>query len=129
MGFSRTKATSALNLSSKIIRGTFDINSMLTMDDKTAQNYITNLTGFGEWSASIYLIFCLGRKDIWPIGDIALQEATRHLKRKRTRPTRTQMDKLGRRWRPWRSAAAHLLWHYYATIVKNWNTEKIDGFQ
>ena len=108
---------------------TFDINAISSMDDDNAKKYIMRLRGFGDWSASIFLIFCLGRGDIWPSGDVALQEATRSLKKLGYRPTPKQMDDISLAWQPWRSTAAHLLWHYYAEVVRNKKIKKLEGFQ
>ena len=128
-GFTRSKSNATLNLCQQMQDKTFDINAISSMDDHNAKNYIMRLRGFGEWSASIFLIFCLGRGDIWPSGDVALQEATRSLKKLSFRPTPKQMDKISLAWQPWRSTAAHLLWHYYAEVVRNKEIKKLEGFQ
>ena len=129
IGFTRSKSTATLNLCQQMQDKTFDINAISSMDDHNAKNYIMRLRGFGEWSASIFLIFCLGRADVWPSGDVALQEATRSLKKLSFRPTPKQMDKISLAWQPWRSTAAHLLWHYYAEVVRNKKIKKPEGFQ
>lgn len=129
IGFTRSKSNATLNLCQQMQDKTFDINAISSMDDHNAKNYIMRLRGFGEWSASIFLIFCLGRGDIWPSGDVALQEATRSLKKLSFRPTPKQMDKISLAWQPWRSTAAHLLWHYYAEVVRNKEIKKLEGFQ
>ena len=129
IGFTRSKSIATLNLCQQMQDKTFDINAIFSMDDDNAKKYIMRLRGFGEWSASIFLIFCLGRGDIWPSGDVALQEATRSLKKLSYRPTPKQMDDISLAWQPWRSTAAHLLWHYYAEVVRNKKIKKLEGFQ
>ena len=129
LGFTRSKSTATLNLCQQMRDETFDINAIFSMDDDNAKKYIMRLRGFGEWSASIFLIFCLGRADVWPSGDVALQEATRSLKKLSFRPTPKQMDDISIAWQPWRSTAAHLLWHYYAEVVRNKRIKKLEGFQ
>ena len=57
--------------------------------------------------------FCLGHADAWPAGDLALQEATRLLLALKTRPSVKEMGGLAEAWRPWRGAAACMLWAYY----------------
>ena len=64
-------------------------------------------------TADIYLLFCLGHADTWPAGDLALQEATRLLLALKKRPTTKDMGALAEAWRPWRGAAACMLWTYY----------------
>ena len=58
-------------------------------------------------------LFALGRTDVWPAGDVALQSAAGHLLGLKERPGIPGMDEIGERWRPYRSVAAVLLWHYY----------------
>jgi DNA-3-methyladenine glycosylase II len=58
-------------------------------------------------------LFCLGHADAWPAGDLALQEAARLLFKLKTRPTAKEMLPLAEPWRPWRGAAACVLWNYY----------------
>ena len=129
LGFTRSKSRATLNLCQQMRHKTFDINALFSMDDDNAKKYIIRLRGFGEWSASIFLIFCLGRADVWPSGDVALQEATRSLKKLSFRPTPKQMDDISIAWQPCRSTAAHLLWHYYAEVVRNKRIKKLEGFQ
>ena len=69
--------------------------------------------GIGPWTADIYLLFCLGHADAWPAGDLALQESARLLFKLKSRPTTKEMPPLAEPWRPWRAAAAYMLWTYY----------------
>ena len=83
------------------------------MDDDAAMAELCKIKGIGPWTAEIYLLFSLGRPDVWPAADLAVQEALKRLKRLRKRPSTERMRKLGEAWRPYRSAAARFLWHYY----------------
>ena len=74
---------------------------------------LTAVHGIGPWTADIYLLACLGHADAWPAGDLALQEAARLLFKLKARPTTKEMQPLAERWRPWRGAAACMLWAYY----------------
>ncbi len=100
-----------------------DINqSKLTLPDfKTAENSkifsrLTDIKGIGPWSAHIYLLTHLGRIDIWPVGDLALQESAKMLFDLETRPTEKQMHEMAKPWQPWRAAAARLLWSHYRLV-------------
>ena len=68
--------------------------------------------GIGPWTAEIYLMFAHGRPDIMPGLDLGLVIAAQHLKKLRKRPDAKRLLKIAEAWRPWRSAAALLLWHY-----------------
>ena len=81
--------------------------------DEAAIAHLIRAKGVGRWSAEIYLLFALGRPDIWPADDLAVQAATARLKGLSARPTRAEMIEIGAAWRPYRSAAARFLWHLY----------------
>ncbi|SFH37885.1 DNA-3-methyladenine glycosylase II [Palleronia marisminoris] len=70
--------------------------------------------GIGRWTAEIYALFSLGRADVFPAGDLALQEAARLLYGFEARPTEAQLRALAEAWRPWRGVAARGLWAWYA---------------
>lgn len=114
LGLSRQKAAYTLGLAREIVEGRLDFERLHTLDDEAAILEITRIKGLGRWSAEIYLLFALQRPDIWPAGDLALQVGMQHLRGLRKRPDPKRMIKLAEAWRPYRGAAAHFLWHYYA---------------
>lgn len=129
IGFSRPKIRYALALSEQVVSGDFQPRLIPALGDDDAMAALTGLLGFGRWSGEIYLMFCLGRPDIWPAADIALQEAARVIKGLEARPRPVDLDRLAEPWRPWRSVAAHLLWRYYRDVVKQGRTAGVVGFQ
>jgi DNA-3-methyladenine glycosylase II len=62
----------------------------------------------------MYLIFALGRAEIWPVDDLAVATGSARMLGLAERPARRELHAIGEAWRPWRSAAARLMWHYYA---------------
>ena len=115
IGFSRQKVIYARGLAEAAHAGSLDLAAIALLPDDTAVAELTKLKGIGRWTAEIYLMFCLSRPDILPAGDLALREAAGMVKRKRKRPDEEHLRRMGQAWRPWRSVAARLLWHYYAT--------------
>lgn len=91
----------------------FDADGLEELSDKAAINEIMKLRGFGRWSAEIYLMFSLSRRDIFPADDLALQIALARLKGRAARPTPKQAREMVEHWAPWRSVGALFLWHYY----------------
>ncbi len=118
-GFSRQKIVYARHLAVEVMAGRLDFAAFDTMDDAAVTATLTRLKGIGPWSAEIYLLFALGRPDVWPIGDLAVQIAVKRVKRLRSHPSPKRMIKIGEAWRPWRSAAAMLLWHAYAKLPED----------
>ena len=129
VGLSRAKSNWSIQLSEKFLNKEFIPTLLDEMDDETASRYIMQLNGFGEWSSAIYLMFCLERTNIWPAGDIALQEAVRRLKKLSIRPNTKEMWEIGILWTPHRTTAAHLLWHYYANAIRIQKAPTNIGFQ
>lgn len=74
---------------------------------------LTEVPGIGRWTAEIYALFSLGRANILPAGDLALQESARMLFNLPDRPTEARLRDMAASWAPWRGVAARLLWAYY----------------
>jgi len=91
-----------------------------TAQDSEIFARLTQIKGIGPWSAHIYLLTHLGRIDIWPTGDLALQESARLLFDLKARPDEKQMLEMAKPWQPWRAVAARLLWSHYKLV-------KLDG--
>jgi len=116
IGLSRPKIKAMKAIGNAIARGTIDLDALSGMEADAAHAALTALHGVGPWTADIYLLFCLGHADVWPAGDLALQEAVRLAFALKQRPASKEMVRLAEPWRPWRSVAAHVLWKYYRTI-------------
>jgi DNA-3-methyladenine glycosylase II len=112
-GLSERKVEYIQGLAKAINMQQFDPGKLDSLDDSSAISSITNLHGFGEWSAEIYLMFSLGRQDIFPANDLAIQVALQNLKLLDKRPTPKVARSLVEHWAPWRSAGSLFLWHYY----------------
>ncbi len=112
-GFSRQKTRYARALAAALIAGELDLELVARLDDDSARLALGALPGIGPWTAEVYLLSALRRPDTWPIGDIALQEATRRALGLDMRPSPAELEEIGERWRPHRATAARLLWHLY----------------
>ncbi|MBM3554829.1 MAG: DNA-3-methyladenine glycosylase 2 family protein [Alphaproteobacteria bacterium] len=113
VGLSGRKVLYARELAEAVVAGRFDFDAAHALDDEAAIAALSTLKGIGRWSAEVYLLFALGRPDVFPAGDLALQVAAQRLKRLRRRPTPERLRRIAQSWRPWRGVAAELLWHYY----------------
>lgn len=113
VGFSRPKMAYARALADDVIARRIDFRFVEQADDAAAMAHLTQAKGIGRWSAEVYLLFALRRPDIWPVDDLAVRVAAQRLKGLPERPDRAAMEELGEAWRPYRSAAARLLWHAY----------------
>ena len=114
IGFSRQKAAYARHLSDAVLTGSIDLVALSAMPDRDAREVLMKLKGVGEWTSDIYLLMALLRPDVMPRGDIALHSAWHRLTGE-PKPDSSKFLELSERWRPHRSSAARLLWHFYLT--------------
>lgn len=112
-GLSRPKLRYAYGLADAVLEGRLDLEAIKTATDAQAVKSITALLGFGRWSAEIYCMFALGRRDLFPGEDIALQEAMRRLEGWQERPSAKFARAHAQKWSPHRTAMSVFLWHYY----------------
>ncbi len=115
-GFSRQKIGYARGLADAVAGGRIDIDAIHRMDDEEAIAALVALKGIGRWTAEIYLMSALGRPDIWPVGDLAIQLGLQRLKGWAEKPTQAQLMAVAEPWRPHRSLAAKLVWHHYVAL-------------
>ena len=108
-GLSRPKARYAKALAEAEI----DYPALATMPEDDAIAALTAVKGIGIWTAEIYVMFSIGRADVFAPGDLALQEAARMLFDLPTRPSEKALRQQAAEWSPWRGVAARLLWAYY----------------
>lgn len=120
LGLTRQKTAYCLHLSESIASRKLSLTSLSRMSDSDVRSRLTELKGIGLWSADVYLLMALRRPDVWPASDLALATAIKKLRRLETRPGATQLNELAESWRPLRSVAARMLWHYYLSekVVK-----------
>jgi DNA-3-methyladenine glycosylase II len=118
LGLSAPKIRALKAIAKSIESGELDLRALVKLPADDAHRILTAVHGIGPWTADIYLLFCLGHADAWPAGDLALQEAARLAFSLRQRPTAKDMGSLAESWRPWRGAAACLLWTYYRVVKK-----------
>lgn len=118
-GLSRAKQRYVRALAERIVDGSLDVEALAAAPDESVRAALQPIPGLGPWSIDIYLLFCLGRTDIWPAGDLALQVACHGLHDLPARPDPRTMIPLAEPWRPWRGAVALLLWRWYGQKIKS----------
>lgn len=116
IGLSRQKALYARELAKALDNRHLDLDALADMQDEEAIAALTAVKGIGRWTAEIYLLFSLGRPDVMPADDLALQVAAQRIKGLDARPTGRELRAMAEAWRPWRSVAARLLWHHYKIV-------------
>jgi len=108
-GFSRQKIGYAKDLAAADL----DYAALRDLPSEEVMRQLIAIRGIGTWTAEIYVMFSLGRADVFAPGDLALQEAAKMLFNLNERPKEKALRIMSENWTPWRSVAARLLWAYY----------------
>ncbi len=118
IGFSRQKIVYARHLSEAIIEKRIDLAGLQSLPDAEVKPELIKLKGVGEWTSDVYLLMAMLRPDVMPRGDIALHAAYQKLTKAEKRPGSDEFIAIAEKWRPLRSVAARLLWHFYLSERK-----------
>lgn len=87
--------------------------SLANLSDEAVVGKLTTITGVGEWTARMYLIFALGREDVLPLGDLAVRRGIEELYNDGEEITRAEMREIASAWRPYRSYGTRYVWVAY----------------
>ncbi|OYW99022.1 MAG: DNA-3-methyladenine glycosylase [Caulobacter vibrioides] len=118
LGLSQPKARYARAIAEAHLSGACDFDALRALPDEEAIAALTAIKGVGRWTAEVFLMFTQGRLDLFPGGDVALQEAMRWVDGSDVRPTEKQAYARAELWRPYRGVAAHLLWACYGAVKR-----------
>jgi len=121
IGFSRQKTAYARNLSEAILGKRIDLDALKDLPDREVKAELTKLKGVGDWTSDVYLLMALLRPDVMPRGDIALHAAFQKLTGAEKRLASDEFIAVARKWKPFRSVAARLLWHFYLSERRKHN--------
>lgn len=110
VGLSKQKSSYLRDLAAKTASGVLDFSRLAEMPDAEVIDHLTQVKGIGVWTAQMFLMFTLRRPDVLPTGDYGVQAAMKKHYRKRKLPKPKDMEKIARKWAPYRSIACWYLW-------------------
>lgn len=110
---SRQKMGYIRGLAQAIKDNKIHLEELAEMSDDQIRKVLIGLKGIGNWTIDVYLMFALQRTDIFPIGDLAAVNAVKTLKKLPSSTTKEEILKISKNWKPFRSIACMMLWHYY----------------
>ena len=113
IGFSRQKTGYARNIAELIVSDRLNLDELFDKSNSEVDSILIEVKGIGRWTIDIYLLMALKRTDVWPQGDLALVKAITKLKNISPGKNGKDILKISDNWKPWRSVAARILWHYY----------------
>lgn len=110
VGLSAQKVSYLRDLSTRIVDGRLRLEELESLSDDDVIARLTEVRGFGRWTAEMFLMFRLHRPDVLPVGDLGIVNAAQKLYRLRKRPDAKRLLAIGEAWRPYRSVACWYLW-------------------
>ncbi|MBI4062440.1 DNA-3-methyladenine glycosylase 2 family protein [Candidatus Gottesmanbacteria bacterium] len=110
VGTSWSKISYMKNIAQAWLDGTITFDTYSTMTDEAIIEQLTKVKGVGVWTAEMFLMFTLGREDVFSYGDLGLRRAIQKLYKFKREPTIKQMEKIVTKWKPYRTYAARILW-------------------
>ena len=117
-GLSRQKTGYLYSLAEHATTGLLEAGALRRASDDEAIEIVTQIKGVGRWTADMLLMFCLGRPDVLPVGDLGVQRVMAEAYRLDSRPDADAMLRIAEPWRPYRSAGAWYLWRYGDVITQ-----------
>ena len=109
-GLSKMKVSFLKDLSRHVIRGSLNFRKIGRMGDEDVIVDLVRVKGIGRWTAEMFLMFSLGRDDVFSYGDLGLRNAMQRLYKLKKHPTPAQAEKISAKWRPYRTLASRYLW-------------------
>jgi DNA-3-methyladenine glycosylase II len=112
VGLSRAKANYVRDLAQHVIDGKVRFDQLDRQTNAEIIGELTDVKGIGEWTAHMFLIFCMGRLDVLPIGDLGIRNGVRALYGLQDLPTPEQVGEIAAKnhWHPYESAASWYIW-------------------
>ena len=110
VGVSSQKRSYVRDLTERTLDGTIDFRRIARKPDEEAIAELIQVKGIGRWTAQMYLMFSLGRLDVFAPDDLGLQNAIKALYEIPEKPKRSDFEAVAEVWAPYRSIASWYLW-------------------
>jgi DNA-3-methyladenine glycosylase II len=110
VGTSWNKVRFLKSLAKSVIGNEINFSSFETLSDEEVVIELTKLHGIGPWTAEMFLMFSLGRPDVFSLGDVGLKRAIQRIYKLKKEPTPKQLKRISRKWSPYRTHACRILW-------------------
>jgi DNA-3-methyladenine glycosylase II len=109
---SRQKIIYTRELAKAVVSKKINLEKFEALPDDVVRRDLKTLKGIGDWTVDIYLLHALRRLDVFPVGDLALVNAIKMVKQLSSE-SKDDLLKMSEVWKPYRSIATMLFWHYY----------------
>ena len=109
-GMSWSKTRFIRDLAHTVVNKDIHLKELVEKSNEEVIKELTKIKGIGPWTAEMFLMFTLGREDVFSHGDLGLKRAIQNLYDFKKEPTRKQIEKISRKWSPYRTYACRILW-------------------
>lgn len=109
-GMSHAKARYVKNLAEAVIHGDLPILRLDLMADEKILKVLTKVKGIGPWTAQMFLMFVLGRENVFSYGDLGLKKGIIKVYKLKKDPTKKQVEKIIGKWSPYKTYGSRILW-------------------
>jgi DNA-3-methyladenine glycosylase II len=110
VGISFSKISYIKDLARQTDSGVLNFEDINKMSDEEVIGHLTAVRGIGRWTAEMFLMFALGRPDVFSYGDLGLKNAIKKLYQLHDHPTEKEADRISAKWQPYRTLACRYLW-------------------
>ena len=122
-GLSAAKTRSIRALAERAASGELPLDDVESLGDEELIERLSAVPGIGRWTAEMFLIFQLGRLDVWPVGDLGVRKGYANAWALSEQPTPKELAAYGDAFRPYRSIAAWYCWRAVDTVVPDSTTK------
>jgi DNA-3-methyladenine glycosylase II len=109
-GLSKSKVSYMKNLAKFVLKHNQEFKNLNKFSDEEIVNLLTQIKGIGRWTAEMFLMFNLGREDVFSHGDLGLRNAIMKIYKLRKKPSLRRATEISNKWKPYRSIASLYLW-------------------
>jgi DNA-3-methyladenine glycosylase II len=123
-GLSGMKVAYIKDIARHVAEGELNFRAMKNWTDEEIIQHLVRVKGIGRWTAEMFLMFSLGRQDVFSYGDLGLRNAMQNLYKLKSNPTPEQAEKIAAAWSPYRTLASRYLW---ASVDASFKPKKKDA--
>lgn len=109
-GISHAKARYVRNLAESVVRGDLDFKNFRKLSNEQIVEKLTKVKGIGLWTAEMFLMFTMGREDVFSPGDLGLRKAIKKVYKFKKEPSKEQIEKIVSQWSPYKTYGSLILW-------------------
>ena len=110
VGLSKQKCIYIKDLSERCMNGSLELSQLEHVGNQAVYNMLIKVKGIGPWTIDMFLMFSLGRLDVFPLGDLGIKKGVRILCELEELPSEEELKQISSKWSPYHTIAALYMW-------------------